>query len=103
MVGQHGTILKQTSHATPVEKENISSLPGDFELYQNYPNPFNPTTTIKYHLPEPGNVTLRIYNLSDQEIDLLVDRYQSAGEYEIIRTARAGWSCIRFKRANSPI
>ncbi len=31
-------------------------------LVGNYPNPFNPLTTIQYHLAEPGEVTISVYN-----------------------------------------
>jgi hypothetical protein len=34
-----------------------------YKLSQNYPNPFNPTTTIKFQLPQSGNVTLKIYDI----------------------------------------
>ena len=49
-------------------------------IHQNYPNPFNPSTTIKYNLLAPGNVSLRIYNLSGQQISILNEGFQSAGE-----------------------
>jgi hypothetical protein len=51
-------------------------------LSQNYPNPFNPETVIKYEIPWPVHVTLKIYTLLGQEIRALVDRIQGAGIYE---------------------
>ncbi|MCH8035057.1 MAG: T9SS type A sorting domain-containing protein [Bacteroidetes bacterium] len=53
--------------------------PNSLELNQNYPNPFNPSTTISFNLPEPGKVTLKIYNLVGEEIATLVDDYKQAG------------------------
>ena len=37
---------------------------GGFELYQNTPNPFKAETTIGFNLPEAGDVSLKIYDLS---------------------------------------
>ena len=54
-----------------------------YQLNQNYPNPFNPTTTIKYHLQKPGNIILTLYNLAGQELETLVNEFQTAGEHEI--------------------
>jgi len=33
-------------------------------LLSAFPNPFNPSTTIRYTLKEPGNMTLKIYNIN---------------------------------------
>lgn len=54
-----------------------------YNLDQNYPNPFNPITVIKYHLAEPGYVTISIYNLLGMEIAKLVNEEKSAGDYTI--------------------
>lgn len=42
-----------------------------FELQQNYPNPFNPKTVISFGIPVPSNVTLKVYNMSGQEVATL--------------------------------
>ena len=49
-------------------KENNTEVPKDYKLYQNYPNPFNPITTIKFEIPESGNVKLSVYNLLGEEV-----------------------------------
>jgi len=59
------------------------TVPNRFYLYQNYPNPFNPITTIHYDLPQSGNVTLAIYNLTGQEVEKLVDGDKIAGKYQV--------------------
>ena len=57
--------------------------PKKFELSQNYPNPFNPSTTIKFSLPEAGNVKLTIYNILGQEVRTLVNETKESGVYTI--------------------
>jgi subtilisin family serine protease len=52
--------------------------PTAYILEQNYPNPFNPATTIRYGVPEPAWVTLRIYDVLGHEVRVLVDAQQSA-------------------------
>ena len=66
-------------------------FPNKFELFQNYPNPFNPSTTIKYSIPDvvdghartTTKVILKIFNILGQEIAILVNNEQSAGNYEV--------------------
>lgn len=64
-----------------VEVEIVT--PNNFELSQNYPNPFNPTTTIKFNLPEAGNVKLAVYNLLGVEVKTLVNGFRTAGAYTV--------------------
>ncbi|MBL1212733.1 MAG: T9SS C-terminal target domain-containing protein [Ignavibacteriae bacterium] len=54
-----------------------------YDLAQNYPNPFNPTTTIKYQIPNAGNVSLKIYDVLGAELMTLVNTTQSEGRYEV--------------------
>ena len=46
----------------------ISALPQDFQVNQNFPNPFNPVTKIEYGLPEVGDVSFIIHDLSGRII-----------------------------------
>ena len=54
-----------------------------FELSQNYPNPFNPTTTIRFNLPEAGNVKLTLFNILGQELQTLVNEFKESGVHTI--------------------
>jgi hypothetical protein len=58
-----------------------NAIPTKFTLSQNYPNPFNPSTIIKVGLKQPGNVSLKVYNVLGQVVDVLQNGYKPAGEY----------------------
>ncbi|MCG8698489.1 MAG: T9SS type A sorting domain-containing protein [Bacteroidales bacterium] len=51
----------------------------DLYLEQNYPNPFQGETNISFSIPESGNVSLKIYNLTGQQIEVLVDNSLKKG------------------------
>ncbi len=59
-------------------------LPGRFRLAQNYPNPFNPATIIEYDLNHHSYVSVVVYNVIGQEIDRLVDSFQTPGHYRTV-------------------
>ena len=86
--GKYNYRLKQldfNNKATLFDLNNAVEIgiPKKFELSQNYPNPFNPITKIDYNLPFNGNVTLKIYDISGREINVLVNKTQEAGYYTV--------------------
>ncbi|GEM_PF-1339148 len=60
-----------------------NQFPDQFQLYQNYPNPFNASTIIKYYLPESSQVNLTIVDLLGQEVQSLVNGWQSSGVHQV--------------------
>ena len=56
--------------------------PSEYQLLQNYPNPFNPSTIIRFNVPNPEYVVLKIYNIMGQEIETLVEGEVAAGLHE---------------------
>ena len=65
---------------------DVSSNPvtiNEFDLAQNYPNPFNPTTTIRFSLPEAGNVKLTVFNILGQEIQTLINGFKGVGTHTV--------------------
>ena len=65
-------------------KQDDENLPTEYGLQQNYPNPFNPDTLINYTLPGNSEVTVSIYNLKGNQIAVLVDEFQQAGQHSVV-------------------
>ncbi len=84
--------LKQVDLDGRVEYSDIIEVefdvPRDFVLHQNYPNPFNPSTTIKYAVPKTSLVSIKVYDLTGQEVETLVNEIKESGTYEIKFDAR---------------
>jgi len=80
---------------------NALAVPKSFTLSQNYPNPFNPVTTIKYQLPTPRYVSLKVYDVLGREIQTLVNESQDAGEHFVRFNAFNLPSGVYFYRLNS--
>jgi hypothetical protein len=74
--------LKETGSGISTQPVD-ASLPDAFALEQNYPNPFNPVTTIRFALPEPAQVTLKVYSITGQEVATLVNDRREAGTYAV--------------------
>lgn len=60
---------------------HLALLPDAYALDRNFPNPFNPETTIRYAVPEAGNVSLIVYNILGQEVVTLSDERHAPGFY----------------------
>jgi hypothetical protein len=76
----------------------VATNPTEYALLQNYPNPFNPVTVINYQLPKTGNVKLSVYDALGQEVNILVNESQFAGNHQIEWNASAKPSGIYFYR-----
>ncbi|PIQ08768.1 MAG: hypothetical protein COW71_10025 [Ignavibacteriales bacterium CG18_big_fil_WC_8_21_14_2_50_31_20] len=85
-------------------------VPTEYLLSQNYPNPFNPSTKIIYSIPfalglkhtSPlQNTVLKVYDILGREITTLVNKVQSAGNYEVVFDGKELPSGIYFYRIQS--
>ncbi len=69
---------------TDVQSDESAGVPTQFELLQNYPNPFNPSTQIRYALGQSGKVSLKIYSVTGQLVQTVVDGVEQAkGSYTV--------------------
>jgi hypothetical protein len=78
-----------------------SGLPLTYTLHQNFPNPFNPATTIRFDLPQAGEVELMIYDILGREVQTLVSGELVSGIHEFTWNASSVSSGIYFYRLSS--
>jgi len=80
------------------------TAPLTFNLDQNYPNPFNPSTSIKYSVPESGNIRLSVFNVVGEEVAVLAEGFSQAGSFEVTFDASnlsTGVYLYKLQSANS--
>ncbi len=64
-------------------EENSNLKLSTFDLAQNYPNPFNPSTQINYSLSKSNFVNLTVFNEIGQEVQVLKNGFQNAGNFNL--------------------
>ena len=86
--GHNGYTLVKASTGLPLTVLDIGGapskeipIPSATALLANYPNPFNPETWIPYHLANPSNVRITIYNMQGVVVRRLELGHQPAGYY----------------------
>ncbi|KAA3620096.1 MAG: choice-of-anchor D domain-containing protein [Calditrichaeota bacterium] len=68
---------------------DLALVPENFELLQNFPNPFNPETTIRFNVPQNGQVSLFVYNQLGQKVATLMNNSEiKSGYHSLIWRAR---------------
>ncbi|MDR3610566.1 MAG: C25 family cysteine peptidase [Ignavibacteriaceae bacterium] len=76
LINSNSKEMKKSSNLADV------NIPKTYKLYQNYPNPFNPSTTIRYQIPKPGLVSIKVYDILGREVTTLVNENKIAGTYD---------------------
>jgi hypothetical protein len=76
-----------------VSVEQNGQAPADFALEQNYPNPFSlalpaAATQIRFALPQPARISVRIYNALGQTVRALFDGAKTAGVHQLLWDGR---------------
>ena len=56
---------------------------------------------LKYSIPQNGEVKLAVFDLTGKELETLVDKVQSPGNYEVVFNAGKLSSGIYFYRLNA--
>ncbi|MFA7360061.1 MAG: T9SS type A sorting domain-containing protein [Candidatus Kapaibacterium sp.] len=62
-------------------KNITAEVPLNYLLSQNYPNPFNPRTAIRFSLPVVIFSSLKIFDITGNEVQTLVNERLQAGTY----------------------
>ena len=73
-------------------------VPADYLLMSAYPNPFNPETTLQFDLPQPGSVSLKIYDVNGRETAVIADGFYTGGLHELKFNAAPLPSGVYFAR-----
>ena len=81
-----------------VDDDYDTQGPYSFILNPAYPNPFNSSTTITCTLPTSSNISLSIYNMRGQLVDVLLDRAISAGRHSVLWDAGNATSGVYIVR-----
>ncbi|MDP8239665.1 MAG: T9SS type A sorting domain-containing protein [Candidatus Hatepunaea meridiana] len=61
------------------DKMKIPVIPTEFALLDPYPNPFNDVSTIRYAVPEAGDISIIIYDVLGRKIVELVNEWRKPG------------------------
>ncbi len=89
--GTDGYVIADAVRFSPMNNCNPigiinSQTPSEFSL-SVCPNPFNPSTKVRFELPRPGNVSIRIYDLAGRLVATLLNGFVTGGAHEVVFNA----------------
>jgi hypothetical protein len=64
-------------------EDGLPATPGQVALAQNYPNPFNPATSIRWQMPDAGQVSLTVHDLLGRTVAVLADGVYPSGSHTV--------------------
>ena len=68
--------------------EDLDGIPLEHALYPNYPNPFTSETTLRFDLPDAGDVTFTLFDIVGREVMTVLDASMPAGKHSVRVDAR---------------
>ena len=86
--------------ANSIDQIDVLS-PESFKLGEAFPNPFNPSTSFNLSVPEPGNVSILVYNVMGQVVAKLADGYFDTNNYSFTWDASSVPSGVYLVKASS--
>ncbi len=90
--------IKTKVHGNNLEQDASAEIPIIYALHPNHPNPFNPSTVLDYDLPEPGNVSLAIFDVLGREVAVLANGFHQAGFHNVTWNAGSAASGVYLAR-----
>ena len=79
----------------------LNPIPEEFGLSAAYPNPFNPTTNLGLALNADGFVSMSVFNIRGQVVEVLVDRNMKAGYHNVVWNADGVSSGMYFVKVET--
>ena len=76
-------------------------IPSKIELSSPYPNPFNPVTTLELYIYNDAYVSVKVYNIMGQVVDVLINENLNKGSHVLNWNASYLPSGIYFVEAKS--
>jgi len=81
--GTSGRGIFQCCQITDIEESEKNQRNKIPYLLSNYPNPFNASTHIRYQLPKPEKVSIKIFDIFGREVATLIETTQEPGFYSV--------------------
>ncbi len=76
-------LMRLSSEGMIVKENDDSFRPAGFGLMQNYPNPFNPSTTLRFRLESPTEITLSVFDIQGRLVQTYALGTMPAGQHGI--------------------
>jgi len=73
----------QSRRGRPTGVDNRPDVPREPALLGAYPDPFTDVTTIRFDLPLPGHVDLRVYDVLGRHVETLISEGLPAGVHNV--------------------
>ena len=76
-------------------------MPSEIELSTPYPNPFNPVTSLELYIYNDAHVSVKVYNIMGQVVEILINENLNKGNHVLNWNASYLPSGIYFIEAKS--